>query len=1150
MSFIVHNDYFTQYSQVLTFEEFKNKIINEGNVEDIYFISATNQLALNFKQTFSEDYFAKKSLPLTNFSISNLEGIVRQAYEYFKPKFGKSIISDAYRFLLFKEAFDNANLKFFRRNNEKVSLFVIKWLSQIIFGLKEDGITVETFDKEFTDGNSNIVNYAKFEDTRNLFQSYQQLLTKSGFVDIIEAFYFVTEVLENLIEKNSQKDSLYLPFLSGKKCLILFGFFDFKIPEINFISTLSKFKNPVAIYLDFDETNGPLFGNYIDLIIKFKERGLKVSGTKVEPSETNTNFLKKYLFNNIAKKQCKSLKETIRICETENRYTEAKEIAKLCKYLILRMGYKPNEICITTKNPQTYAELFRETFADANIPVNITERFRLSSSPLIIAIISALEVVSKGFRFKDLRKVLLSFYFRFEKKLEQEGKTQPIDSENFLHTALKMKAIGGNELGGVRYWQTRFENRIKIIRNRITSLENLPYSDQTEIINLKSELISLEKAYEDFKVLAGYFNFLKPTLTPQEFQNIIIDDIINKFGVLRTLQEVVDGTLKDIETSNYYDKISRIEELERDTRALSRFLQLLEEFTFITYIRNKNKKFTFTELLELLRVVIFEERYQISRKSNYGVNITSIEQTRGIPYKVMILCGAVDGEFPKKYSPQKFLGKELGKSERRHYENERLEFFFFLTNNSTLFDKNKRLTYIFYPKQDSKREFVPSPFIASLLDLFERDTQGVFFNLRYLDKLRNLPTDMLWVFAVVTKMDAYEYETLNESQANQTFQHNLISQIYYDNFKENILNRDEFTENSLLLLNKQIANPISISYLEEYIRCPFKFFVEKLLKISKKEPEFNIFLTNLEKGEILHIIVSNFYKILAKNELQKNASFLYDKKNQIIYPKVKLLQENKELYYKLLRDITEEILHKFDTELSLFEIDIEEFFSRSPERIGLAELWLKYELDRSNWEYQPTFFELSFGLYVKNSLQPVEIGEFKGKKLKMQGKIDRIDIVETENGFDFLLIDYKLKKAEIRTIGDALRGNFFQMPLLGLAFEKIAYELFAPHSVNINLSYQIFDYKIDEIDKSRFILNYTPFLVGRDSHFEKIIKERQKNWKPKKLTFDELKEISVEKAIEIIEKIVESNEFPVSPFPNNRICNYCSFAPICKIEIF
>jgi len=1135
MGFIVCNLHFKEKFGSISFEHLLEQIIKGEEVSKFYFVAATNQLAWSFRMSFVEKFYSINRRAVSNFVVSNLDGLIRLIYSNLKAPNKKKILSDSLRFLIFKEAFDEAPLNFFKRHtNEKVSLFVVKWLSQIIFGLKEDGITLENFEFEMNNAAYSIVNTLKFNDTKILFEYYQNKLTESNFFDIIDATYFVSDTINQFVESGNSNSI----FNSDEtRTFLFFGFYDFKMPEIKFLSSLAKLTNPVAIFLDFDETNGPLFGNYIDLLLNLKNSGFITFSLDTNSFNSNTNFVKKYLFNYYLGQTRPELAKRIRICSTENRYSETKEIAKLCKYLILRKNIKPSEICIVTKNPQSYSPLFREVFQDAGIPANITERFRLSSSPLVISILSAIDVVTYGFRFKDVRKVLLSFYFRFY----NQKTSQPIDVENLLGLASKMKILGGREFNGKKYWESRFRNRLKVIEQRLETLNSLDYPDPMEITSLRTEQQAVERAKEDFEAFTAYFDFPEKDISFEDFYEIVTNKIIKRFGVLNILENVANHLVENLNLYSKYDKIEKIEEIERDTRALTKFLKVLEEFVFTSSIRYKDKKFSIEEIADLFKVVIFDERYQLSRKPNAGVTITTIEQTRGIPFKVMILCGAIDGEIPLRYSPEKFLGRVLGKSEKRHFQNECLEFYFFLTNNNYLFDRNERWTYIFFPKRDSKREFIPSPFIHSLCELI-----GVNFDDFVIELAKFSPNEhdcegMEWVSAITSLIE----NNILEGDSAETSLEGLkfdVTELYYRRLRENNLLESKLSDEAKEFISKLISRPLSVSFFEDYVRCPYQFFVNRILQISKPAPEMEIFLSNREKGEILHLIVSNFFKELAQIQSNEAKNFPNLKLGNKVFVPVILDPNKKEEYIERIKSITSSVLKKFDTEISLFEIDFEEFFSTELGRIGYVQLWLSYELQRANWEFKPILFELGIGLNTKDSLDPVTIEYVVGDNFDLRGKIDRIDFYETEDKFELLVIDYKLKAGECKTQWSVKNGESFQMPLYAIALKNIFERNGIKKPIIINLVYQIFDFKVS--DENDYVLNYKSFAVDSSSVLGKYFPQHRQ----RQTSLDQIIQFALFNANEVLRSIKENKSFNVKPIDNGRVCQYCSFQSICKIE--
>ncbi|MFN3307278.1 MAG: PD-(D/E)XK nuclease family protein, partial [Candidatus Kapaibacteriota bacterium] len=200
-----------------------------------------------------------------------------------------------------------------------------------------------------------------------------------------------------------------------------------------------------------------------------------------------------------------------------------------------------------------------------------------------------------------------------------------------------------------------------------------------------------------------------------------------------------------------------------------------------------------------------------------------------------------------------------------------------------------------------------------------------------------------------------------------------LRQIYFHSQETNFLDNKRLTAEAIHSFETIFDKPISASFLEEYKSCPYKFFVSKILNLQKSAIEFELLLSDREKGEILHLIVANFYRLLAEESLKRGSYVREIKIGDKVFHSIKLDKSKEKEYFKLIEKITEIILDKFNTDISLFQVDIEEFISKDPSRIGLVQLWLNYELRNSELGLLPTIFELSFGLGVKDNFKPIEI---------------------------------------------------------------------------------------------------------------------------------------------------------------------------------
>ena len=124
------------------------------------------------------------------------------------------------------------------------------------------------------------------------------------------------------------------------------------------------------------------------------------------------------------------------------------------------------------------------------------------------------------------------------------------------------------------------------------------------------------------------------------------------------------------------------------------------------YGRGEEHPLRFT--LEHLITAVLRERYNVREEFGAGVLVTSIDETRGLPMRVMILAGCVDGEFPEPYQTEVFLSAERRRErERRSVWQNRYLFYQAVTNWT-------ERCYLTFPRSEGGKDLVPSSFIDSL----------------------------------------------------------------------------------------------------------------------------------------------------------------------------------------------------------------------------------------------------------------------------------------------------------------------------------------------------------------------------------------------------------------------------------------------------
>src|SRR5262249_531182 len=189
---------------------------------------------------------------------------------------------------------------------------------------------------------------------------------------------------------------------------------------------------------------------------------------------------------------------------------------------------------------------------------------------------------------------------------------------------------------------------------------------------------------------------------------------------------------------------------------------------------------------------------------------------------------------------------------------------------------------------------------------------------------------------------------------------------------------------SPLVLKKMAETPISATYLDDYAKCPWRFFARWQLRL-KEEPEEDLEIDPRRRGTLLHRLLEDVFSGLISNFFSKAK-----------IPSIKEIQAGLERVFTSLLEgclaeaspIPAVLLRNQLQRLrdSVFELLGEELgaWTEAPSRLF------------------PRHLQWSFGRGGRPGIQiPLE----SGVQIPITGRIDRVDL--SADGRHYLLIDYK-----------------------------------------------------------------------------------------------------------------------------------------------
>jgi RecB family exonuclease len=203
--------------------------------------------------------------------------------------------------------------------------------------------------------------------------------------------------------------------------------------------------------------------------------------------------------------------------------------------------------------------------------------------------------------------------------------------------------------------------------------------------------------------------------------------------------------------------------------------------------------------------------------------------------------------------------------------------------------------------------------------------------------------------------------------------------------------------------------PFSASQLETYSDCPFQFFCKYVLKLGPAERRDEIDEDYTRRGSKIHDMLQRLEEMKSEG------------------------QDDQDLE-ELERAVIDEVLRAEQIDASEVDLGLREIDRRR--LIQTLRFYrvqhLKYESDPSG-RPMPHRFEVAFG-EERSGIPSLEIG--RGiRAVRLQGKIDRIDIVEGPQGRGFRVIDYKSGHGP--SVSDVRGARRLQLQLYAMAVERL-----------------------------------------------------------------------------------------------------------------
>lgn len=1030
------------------------------------------------------------------FNLFTLETLAAQLYVLLCPP--RRQISGPEQAVLIDEAIMSVShqLQYFRLRGspKRLTKGTLLRIINVINALKEKGVYLTALRSE-TD---TVEKYErpKLNDILLIYEKYEQLLG-DRFADSGGLFKHVNEQWDPRVSAEA-----FSSHFGGVDTIFVSGFDEFANPELTMLNNLSNVDGMgMVISFDYNLENDEVFGHLKENYEKFLEMGFKKITTKKSAGKEFHRKITECLFQPTRETDKFAAQSRLTVIAAKDRRDEADIIAKIIRHLIREQPKRPiDKICVATFRPDLYTQHFREIFEQYGIPANITDRYYLDQSPIVVAILSLLMIHQRDFMVSDIMRALSSVYVR----LTYNGK--PIDAGALYESAYILKITGGFSA-----WIKKIGDRLRLTETRAREADH-----ERDKNRLQHEADVLRDTEVTLHVLRDLLKNFDQAMTPRGFKERLlrlIDSVNLTDNILRGRFALRDD-----------------DQLEKDTRALEKFLDFIDEFLEILALEGKGEAVEHLPFyLNRLRESMTQVRYNIRQKYGYGVAVTSMDETRGLDFDVMILAGMVDAEFPPVYRPEIFFSSTQRLLREKYHLHEHRYLFYQMLCNFT------EHLYITYPQTEGENELIQSTFIDALMEVVDVEDSRQEYP-PFLSGILYTKLDAVRHIGIVVGNGGSTEHELGKIAGNET-NREIARHVQglrtrmdvekarmeggtYPEFRGIISGKlESSTEKALSDMRNRIY---SVTQLETYGKCPFHYFAERLLRLNVIE-EIDEELTPLERGGLIHDVLFEFY---------------LDRRIRGLKSLREVNDKDFSDAFKNICDITKKKLSSLGISSPFWELEEERIFGSS-NRKGVLQEFLEFERDQ-DFIVSPSYFEAEFGARrmkgkgTDPSLSteiPISTG---AGTVRLRGKIDRIDTGDSV----FRIIDYKTG-ATTPDRESIDKGVSLQLPVYLYAVEEMLKRASGKDWKGVAGVYYVLTPKVKET-----------LGIGDISHRKKVFNAGLKS-KQLCANESELRQV-IQRTLDYVNEYVDkiaAGQFPVEPKVTKKVCEWCDHKTICRIQL-
>lgn len=662
-------------------------------------------------------------------------------------------------------------------------------------------------------------------------------------------------------------------------------------------------------------------------------------------TKTNNNIASVFLNHKFEKNKDIS---NIEIFYMKNRYDEVKKIALEISHLVRYKNVRYSDILVVGPDLDQYQVIFKEIFGNYHIPYFGQFTNSMEGSAITYFLKKILALVTFKIQLHDIFDLLKTGLLFNDKILSQ---TALFDAENFS----LLLGISGYDF----LYLDLNENSLK-----------RTFSNQIDHL---THFLLVRKLTRN--LLLPLIGHLKHSKTARQYANIIYN-FCEQSEVFNNL---------NLRKSTAYQNQQQLVG-DRINQEVNNFSKLLDEIITVF----QDQEISLNDFSQILINGFKTKTYQLVPAVIDAVQISEVNKVNLPSYRYVWIFNASDGNFPLNHDRNELLLSSEEIEAIAHATNNQF-LLRYVMNYQNLMERNidylmmslpQKKLYLSFPSQIDDNLMLPSTYITQLQDNFNISLQN------FSDEPKNDDFSNRLLLPETSLTDLVQ--VLRESLIEQEPLKTAWSTLFYWYKKQ----RPQDLEIVLRALNLQERHQVdpeiiknifeqdlflSITNMETYFRNPYEFFVKYVLKVKERPvSEINAVVSGL----IFHQSLDLFFKYLKnKKKLISNLSNsdLREISHQVYQQTIKLQN---------LEFLMNDPINQFNI------IIIEQTILKTLESFKSQGL-------RS----RTLFTEKSFGT-MGDEIQPIfNLGS--GRKLRINGKIDRLDLFKSAHQEFFNVIDYK-----------------------------------------------------------------------------------------------------------------------------------------------